>query len=90
MSSKYGTQFHKNKKTVAALNFHKYGNYTCELCKKAPLYQGTGDKMDREKEKDGVLLTIDHIKPISKGGKHGLYNLRVCCNACNADRGNND
>lgn len=80
-------QFHKNKKTVATLNLHKYGNYTCELCKKAPLYPGTGDRSDRAKEEDGVLLTIDHIVPLSKGGKNGLYNLQVCCNTCNKDKG---
>lgn len=83
----YGAQFHKNKKTVATLNFHKYGNYTCELCKKSPLLPGEGNASDRAKEQSGTLLTVDHIKPLARGGKNGLYNLQVCCNMCNKSKG---
>lgn len=79
----YGMQFHKNKKTVAALNLEKYGNYTCEVCKRAPLLPGEGNMSDRKKEVDGNMLTIDHIVPLSKGGKNGMYNLQVCCYKCN-------
>lgn len=32
---------------------------------------------------DGVKLHVDHIKPISKGGKTELNNLRTLCSACN-------
>ena len=34
-------------------------------------------------QEDGVILHIDHIKPISKGGKTIPSNLRVLCSDCN-------
>jgi 5-methylcytosine-specific restriction endonuclease McrA len=33
-------------------------------------------------------LTLDHIKPISKGGSSSLENLRLACRPCNQSRGN--
>lgn len=87
--AQHGTpQFKKNKKTVAEANLVRYGEYTCEICKKSPLVKGSGSMNDREAERAGKLLTIDHIIPISRGGKHGLYNLQVCCNKCNIKKGN--
>lgn len=40
--------------------------------------------------KDGVevLMTKDHILPVSKGGKDGLYNLQPMCLHCNNAKGN--
>ena len=37
---------------------------------------------------DGVKLHVDHIKPVSKGGKTELSNLRTLCDRCN--RGKSD
>lgn len=39
-------------------------------------------------ELDETNLTWDHVKPISKGGIDVLSNLRPCCRACNARKGN--
>lgn len=86
--AQYGAQFHKNKKTIAETNKVRYGNYTCEICKQSPLFKGIGNTLDRAYEKQGLLLTIDHIVPLSKGGKNGLYNLQVCCNKCNMKKAN--
>jgi 5-methylcytosine-specific restriction endonuclease McrA len=33
-------------------------------------------------------LTIDHLKPKSKGGSNNLENLRLACFECNNSRGN--
>lgn len=47
-------------------------NYTCQLC---------GKYMP-----DEVGLQIDHIVPISKGGKTVESNLRVLCSKCNSSK----
>ena len=36
---------------------------------------------------DGVKLHVDHIKPVSKGGKTELSNLRTLCDRCNLGKG---
>lgn len=48
-------------------------NYTCQVC---------GKYMP-----DEVGLQIDHIVPVSKGGKTVLSNLRVTCDKCNRRKG---
>ena len=34
-------------------------------------------------EKDGIKLEVDHIVPVSKGGKTEWFNLRTLCSRCN-------
>ena len=36
---------------------------------------------------DGVLLHVDHIIPVSKGGKTEFSNLRTLCDRCNLGKG---
>lgn len=38
-------------------------------------------------EKPGVYLSIDHIKPKSKGGTNDRENLCVLCTTCNTEKG---
>ena len=53
----------------------KRDDFKCVLC-------------GRSAKKDGVSLEIDHIKPISKGGKTTISNLQTLCRECN--RGKRD
>ena len=52
----------------------KRDKYMCQIC---------GKYMP-----DGVGIHIDHIIPISKGGKSVLSNLQVLCSKCNLQKGN--
>ena len=38
-------------------------------------------------QQDGVKLHVDHICPVSKGGKTELSNLRTLCDRCNLGKG---
>ena len=49
-------------------------HYTCQCCGKVM--------------RDGVGLQIDHIIPVSKGGKTVLSNLQVLCSRCNGSKSN--
>lgn len=53
----------------------KHRDATCLYC---------GTKLSYEN------ATADHIIPISNGGNNTQVNLIVCCNDCNAERGNTE
>lgn len=38
-------------------------------------------------QKDGVLLHVDHIVPVSRGGRTEMSNLRTLCDRCNLGKG---
>lgn len=43
---------------------------------------------DQNAKHRGELVTIDHLKPLSRGGSNSFDNLVVCCNGCNRRKGN--
>lgn len=55
-------------------NVFKRDNYTCQLCGLTA--------------KDGVKLHVDHIIPVSKGGKTVMSNLQTLCDRCNNGKSN--
>jgi len=64
----------KRKSISKKLRFEvfKRDNFTCQYCgAKAP----------------DVLLHVDHITPVAKGGKNTLMNLITACENCNAGKG---
>lgn len=53
----------------------KRDSFTCQYCgRKAP----------------DVVLEIDHIKPVSKGGTNDIFNLVTSCFDCNRGKGNRE
>ena len=54
-------------------NILQRDNFKCQICGSTA--------------QDGVKLHIDHIKPISKGGRTTPDNLRVLCDRCNLGKG---
>lgn len=48
-------------------------NYTCQYCGRTA--------------SDGVKLHVDHIIPVSRGGKTEMDNLTVACEECNIGKG---
>ncbi len=52
----------------------KRDNFRCKIC---------GRSAD-----DGVVLHVDHIKPVSKGGRTTMSNLRTLCEQCNMGKSN--
>jgi len=56
--------------------------YTCQRCG-----SGAGDP-DPFNSGRKVRLHVDHIKPISQGGKDTKDNLRALCSACNQGKSN--
>lgn len=65
----------RNKMTADLRNYVKQrDNYTCQRC---------GNSVAKE---PNLLLEVDHIKPISKGGKTEASNLQTLCWRCNRDK----
>lgn len=48
----------------------KRDNFKCVICGRTP-------------KRDGITLHVDHIIPVSKGGKTEPENLRTLCSICN-------
>lgn len=55
-------------------------NWTCQHCKQpVHTYKDSRYHADR--------ATLDHIKPLAKGGEHSLTNTQCLCHHCNGTKG---
>lgn len=46
------------------------------------------DHKKAKRKQDGVKLHVDHIVPVSRGGKSVMGNLQTLCEDCNCGKGN--
>lgn len=76
-----GNKFEETKKQERKImnddiryNVLKRDNYSCQICGATA--------------KDGAKLHVDHIIPVSKGGKTVMSNLQTLCEQCNIGKSN--
>lgn len=55
----------------------KRDNFICQYCGRSP-------------QKHGIVLVLEHIKPISKGGGFSMENLKTACEDCNWGKSTDD
>jgi len=55
----------------------KKDNFTCQYCGRSP-------------RQHNIVLELEHIKPIAKGGDYSLNNLTTACEECNAGKFTDD
>lgn len=75
--NKYEETIRQERKTMnddIRYNVLKRDNYTCQICGATA--------------KEGAKLHVDHIIPVSKGGKTVMSNLQTLCDRCNLGKGN--
>lgn len=84
-------------KTESGINTQrKAGQVT--RCKKAGAYIEHVDPLSLYHEQNGVCymcleqfdfkdMEMDHLIPLSKGGKHEVSNVKMCCGTCNRKKG---
>lgn len=77
MSKSNFTKRQRSKMTPALREYiKKRDHYTCQLC---------GDSIYKNPD---IILEVDHIIPVSKGGKTVEYNLQTLCRTCNRRKSN--
>ena len=78
--SRTASQYNKKRKRLIEEQIKQKGYNWCTLCYH-PVYSSKEVDFNHY-----AMLTIDHIIPVSEGGRNSIDNLRVCCRACNLAR----
>lgn len=77
MSKSNFTKRQRSKMTPALREYiKKRDHYTCQIC---------GDNIHKNPD---LILEVDHIIPVSKGGETVEYNLQALCRTCNRKKSN--
>ena len=77
MSKSSFTKRQRSKMTSSLREYIKQrDHYTCQIC---------GDSVYKNPD---IILEIDHIIPVSKGGETVEYNLQTLCRTCNRRKSN--
>lgn len=68
---------------VDVVSMADFQNWKCPYC---------GIEMDTQSTKDynHRYRTLDHMIPLSKGGRHASYNIIACCCGCNIKKKDRD
>lgn len=73
---------------VRLLYYVSKGRKHVALTKKNVILRDDGKCGYCGKREDLNMLTVDHIQPVSRGGKSTWENLISCCRLCNSRKGN--
>jgi len=65
---------YKVKRELNYFDIFKHDGFRCQYCGKTP--------------RDNIKLVIDHVYPLSHGGKEDRFNLITSCNICNTRKHN--
>jgi 5-methylcytosine-specific restriction endonuclease McrA len=87
-----GTRLATSSKSKRLKNLIKLGNecVSCGLTASKFMFgidKGGGSHLDMYSS-DNTLFTIDHIQPLSKGGRDHIDNMQLMCSPCNEKKGN--
>lgn len=69
------------KKTAIVSKLISRDGDRCRLCKRLLVF-------DKSQVSDPLYRTIDHIKPVSRGGSNVLENMQLLCGGCNREKSN--
>ena len=67
-----GEQKKKEARRLTTFEIFRHDGFRCQYCGRTPA--------------DGIKLVVEHIYPISKGGKSDRFNLTTACSECNLSK----
>lgn len=81
-------QMSKNKNKKHRFHIYEQCNYSCKSCGLSFNIPENWDKLSAIRNEFGVCLEIDHIIPISLGGRDSIENKQALCQRCNTKKSN--